>query len=264
MSITSNEAIDPDNNFHSNIPCTYYNSELFNDEFANLEDKFVIIHQNIRSFNCNIDEFTVFLGTLCVDVDVIILCETWLNKGNVGDIGGFRGYHSCREDKRGGGVSIFVSEKLKSKYNFDLTYVSPVAEFCTVNVSLSPRQSINVVGFYRPPNNSTIEPFCNIIRDDILPSFTSSQMVLLGGDANINLLNNNNVSNMYTNIFLAKYFLPYINLPTRVTGHSISSVDHIWSNIISDVRAGIFTTDITDHFTLFACLLNKKRTVLLL
>lgn len=53
-------------------------------------------------------------------------------------------------------------------------------------------------------------------------------------------------------------YVPYISLPTRVSNTSVSAVDHIWSNILTDVKSGVFTTSITDHFTLFACLLNFR------
>ena len=110
---------------------------------------------------------------------------------------------------------------------------------------------MNLLGFYRPPNNATIEQFCDLFRDRILSQFSPSDLVLTGGDANINLFNTNRVTNLYTDMLYGNSFIPCIALPTRIDNHSQTIIDHIWSNVISNVRSGIFETDITDHFYVF-------------
>lgn len=257
-SVSDCDIIDPDINFLSVVPCSYYNPQSFNEEFSDVTDCLVIVHQNIRSFNCNFDEFSIYLNTLNVHVDVVILSETWFGVDGVQSVVGYRDYHSCRTDKRGGGVSLYVSNHLKSKINSDLTFNSHIAEFCSVDISTLSQQKFNVTGFYRPPDSAAIIPFCDLLRDKILASFSPSQKVLLGGDANINLLSNDASANVYVNLFRSSYFLPYITVPTRVTDSTATLVDHIWSNVIIDVKAGVFTSDITDHFMSFACLLHKK------
>jgi len=233
------------------VPCSYYNYDLFNYEFKNVNNKFVVVHQNIRSFSCNGDEFELFLGSLCSNIDIVVLTETWFNKGNIKNITGNKGYHSYREGRRGGGVSVFVRDGLKATLVEDFSFVTPVAEFCSVNVNLSSRNSITIVGLYRPPSVS-VESFCDLLRDDILSKLATNQNFLIGGDANINMLSNDISCDTFSNLLFSFYCKPYITLPTRISGKSISAVDHIWSNVSCDVSAGVLTTDITDHFTLFA------------
>ena len=184
----SNDRFDPDINLHSSIPCAYYSVDDFNNEFSYLEDKFIVVHQNIRSFNANMDELILYLNTISANVDVIILSETWFCVDSVKQIDGYVGYHSCRVDRRGGGVSVFVNNQLKSRLIPDRTFVKPIAEFCSVNVALSTRQSVNVVGFYRPPNQGSVPQFCDLLEERFLSSFSASQGMMFGGDANIDLL----------------------------------------------------------------------------
>ena len=40
-------------------------------------NQFLVFQQNIRSFNKNYDEFSVFLNNLATDIDVIVFTETW-------------------------------------------------------------------------------------------------------------------------------------------------------------------------------------------
>ena len=49
------------------------------------------------------------------------------------------------------------------------------------------------------------------------------------------------------------YFVPLINRPTRVTRKSATCIDHILTNsfIDSEIKAGIFKNDMSDHFPVF-------------
>ena len=45
--------------------------------------------------------------------------------------------------------------------------------------------------------------------------------------------------------------LPCITIPTRESENTSSIIDHIWSNVIDNVDAGVIKTNITDHCTTF-------------
>lgn len=241
------------------IDCDYYDdSRELRDRFGDANDKFIVLHMNIRSFNCNIDEFTLYLRGLELHVDVLILTETWFSVDNCHDILGYKSYHSYRKNKRGGGVSIYVNEKLKSNILTNLTFDHNLAEFCSVSVRLSARVCVTVVGFYRAPNNASINQFCDILRDNVLSHFSPSQQVVIGGDANIDLFCNDNSTGIYTDLMHSKSFVPYITLPTRETDHSCTLVDHLWSNNLCDVVSGVIKCGITDHYITFICLTGKS------
>ena len=73
-------------------------------------------------------------------------------------------------------------------------------------------------------------------------------------DFNINLLNYNSSTPItnYVNFLFSKQFLPYIIHPSRVSAHSSSLIDNIFSNI-TDTKtiSGNILTQITDNFPQF-------------
>lgn len=71
--------INPLLNHNSNQENLYFSPILFNELNENRLDDLFIIHQNIRSFNKNIDELEVFLQQLNSTPDIVILSETWFN-----------------------------------------------------------------------------------------------------------------------------------------------------------------------------------------
>ena len=63
-----------------NPNCLYYDVDEFNSAFIDTRESLVILHQNIRSFNANSDEFLLFVSQIERKVDVIVLTETWFCK----------------------------------------------------------------------------------------------------------------------------------------------------------------------------------------
>lgn len=93
-------------------------------------------------------------------IDIVILSETWFCGESVRGVVGYNVYHSYREDRRGGGVPVFVSDSLISVCNSQLSFVTPFTEFCT-DVTLFSRQSLSIVDLYRSPCGSV--PFILLI-----------------------------------------------------------------------------------------------------
>ena len=78
--------------------------------------------------------------------------------------------------------------------------------------------------------------------------------VFILGDFNINLLNYNSSTAIanYVNFLFSKQFLPYIIHPSRVSAHSSTLIDNIFSNITdNETISGNILTQITDHFPQF-------------
>jgi len=111
---------------------------------------------------------------------------------------------------------------------------------------------------YRPPGSNItvfldkLQEILNIISLDQLLS--KAEEVILMGDFNINLLNHDNhvgTSN-YLNILLNFGQLPLITLPSRVTGHSFSLLDHISSNTKDKcIESGLVYSTLSDHYPVF-------------
>ena len=69
---------------------------------------FFILHENIRSFGRNFDEFHSSVSELGRADDVIVLSETWFSANTCRDVLGYTGFNTYRADKSGGGVSVFI------------------------------------------------------------------------------------------------------------------------------------------------------------
>ena len=85
------------------------------------------------------------------------------------------------------------------------------------------------------------------------------KQVFLLGDFNINLLNYNDhqPTNDFLDSLASNSFIPYILHPTRITNHSKTLIDNIFSNFISpDIISGNITATISDHLPQFSFVPN--------
>ena len=66
------------------------------------------------------------------------------------------------------------------------------------------------------------------------------------------------VSNEFLDIMYANTFFPLITLPTRITSHSATLIDNIFTNDFDNYAfSGLVLTDISDHLTIFS-ISNEK------
>ena len=71
------------------------------------------------------------------------------------------------------------------------------------------------------------------------------------GDFNLNLLNyeHHSDTNDFLNSMVSHYLLPHILHPTRVTDHSATIIDNIFSNITDfETKSGNILCEISDHY----------------
>ena len=87
------------------------------------------------------------------------------------------------------------------------------------------------------------------------------KQVFLLGDFNINVLNYNDhqSTNDFLDLLDSNSFIPYILHPTRITNHSKTVIDNIFSNFISpDIISGNITAAIFDHLPQFSLVPNIR------
>jgi len=73
------------------------------------------------------------------------------------------------------------------------------------------------------------------------------------GDLNINRNNLDNYTTNYLSILNSNYFNQLISLPTRITNHSSTLIDHMFTNISNYfINCGTISTCIADHLPIFA------------
>ena len=104
-----------------------------------------------------------------------------------------------------------------------------------------------------------MDHFNNALKNTINHISENTLAVILG-DTNIDLMQENNAgANAYLDNFFEKNFIPCITLPTRITDHSATLIDHIFIKcpkkfIQNKCSSGNLITDISDHLPNFTFL----------
>lgn len=206
---------------------------------------------NVRSIRHKMDEMDIIL--INSQPDILVLTETWLYSNEAPSIQ-FKNYkaaHSCRDDSRGGGVSIF----LKSNYNFEI--VSNISKL-NVNYIVIEIQNIPMkIGVvYRKPSSPKSD-FIELLNSELL----QHKHLILIGDMNINILDS---QDSYKNVIMANGFeiLNTISSlePTRVdirTG-SKSIIDHVLADTKLKYIIQLNDHPISDHKLMTVTINNLK------
>ena len=82
--------------------------------------------------------------------------------------------------------------------------------------------------------------------------------VFLLGDFNVNLLNYNehNQTNEFLDSLASNSFVPLILQPTRISSHSKTLIENIFSNVINPDISGNLTATISGHLPQFVIISN--------
>jgi hypothetical protein len=176
-----------------------------------------------------------YVQSLNSDFSVIGLTETWFTDTNVNavNIDGYHHVSSCRSDRSGGGVSLFISNRLQYTVISDMSLSRDYFESVFVefpNGSLTDYNKTLLLGIvYRPPRYNHDE-FMEILLDIFSKIHQKKAACILMRDFNYDLLTADHDS--HTELFLENMychsFIPLINRPTRVGKHSATLIDNIF------------------------------------
>ena len=100
---------------------------------------------------------------------------------------------------------------------------------------------------------------CNYLNKLLENISKEQKSISLLGDFNVNLLNYNehNMTNDFLDSLASNSFIPLILQPTRITNHSNTLIDNIFSNAIDpDIISGNLTATISDCLPQFAIIPN--------
>jgi len=242
-----------------------YNDNFANDQYYDVDDfanicgqpsQFSVVHLNIRSYRKNSDALFVFVDQLVVRPTVIVLSETWFSPSFVDSLPGYTAYHVYRDNRRGGGISVFVLDTYDSNMLHHRSYVNDNAEVCSVRINVKDT-SVVIHGVYRPPDRD----LNNFIADmsPVMNEAVQSEHVFLVGDLNVDLCNPTGLENEFVSACYSSSFVPLVTVPTHETGNHASCLDHVWYNQLCDVNAGVFRVDISDHYPIFISVLIRPK-----
>ena len=116
-------------------------------------------------------------------------------------------------------------------------------------------KSKNIIIFeiYRPPNTDVIK-FIDLLSNLVIKAQKfGNKLIYLAGDFNIDLLNEDHRSIKidFLNSLYSNNLLPVLTKPTRITEHSSSLIDNIFTNNLNLLSSGIIYSDISDHLPIF-------------
>ena len=124
----------------------------------------------------------------------------------------------------------------------------------------NPRKSNIIVGvIYRHRSMDLADFDCNYLNKLFENTSKEQKSIFSLGDFNVNLLNYNehNETNGFVESLASNSLLPLILQPTRITSHSNTLIDNIFSNVIDpDIILGNLTATISDHLHQFAIIPN--------
>ena len=239
-----------------NINCDYF---IPNDVTTNIaNNKFSFLHLNIRSISNKFDSFKHLLNTLKQSFSVIGLSETWLNDQNCENfmLDDYTFVSKNRNHKNGGEVGMYVSNKPNFKMRPDLSVSETgIIESIFVEITSTIGKNIIIGTIYRPPNGN-FEIFETKLNDVLYSINKTSKIAYLMRDFNIDLLKSDqsDYSNRFSEQLFTSTFFPLIAKPTRITPHTATLIDNIFTNDYEQIETsknGIIFADISDHFPFF-------------
>ena len=156
-----------------------------------------------------------------------------------------------RTNKSGGGVALYINDSLQRKYLPDFfRCLVNCAEVVSLEISLINGKKALIGCIYRAPKTDLeqlIEFISNFCQN------TRNKTIYLCGDFNIDLLqyDTNNVTNYFIDLLYRFGLHPLITRPTRITSHSNSLIDNIFTTNLSDIHSGLIINDLSDHLPIF-------------
>ena len=215
--------------------CEYHDISSLNKVVKHKKDDLFIMHFNMRSLQKNIDKLTTLLANLSETPDIIAISETKITYGQPivkVDITGYDFIH-CDSIKKAGGVGCYVKQTLsykqKTEINIELSFVE------NMWIEVKTITGLIVIGvIYRHLTTLVNDYECFTTNlCDIFGELRASNIVFyIVGDYNIDLMQINVNQNFrkYVNDILSTSTKCAIDLPTRVTDHSRTLLDHVYVN----------------------------------
>jgi hypothetical protein len=147
---------------------------------------------------------------------------------------------------------MYVSKQLQYKTRNDISInVENRIETSFIEICTNKGKNIIIGTIYRPPNNK-IDTFENSMKRILEKIDKEKKIGYLMGDFNIDLLKSESCdyAGQFTEQLFTSSYYPLITKPTRITAHTATLIDNIFTNNIENIDSslnGIIFSDISDH-----------------
>ena len=220
----------------NNVVSQYYAEPDLNSllDQQNNNKALTFFHCNIRSLPKNMNLVNELLLSLTKTPDILAVTETRLIQHSVEnvEIYNYNFYHTDSKTPAGG-AGIYVSKCYKVTERPDLKLKLDLVESCWIEVDtgIKQRKPIIIGCIYRHPK-SNLELFTNRLEETLRFLNQSKYDVFILGDINVDLYKyaTHNPSEKYLDMLFSNNMTPIITKPTRLTDHSETLIDHIYTN----------------------------------
>ena len=235
--------------------CSYYLNDSFNQLSKETNSSFSVFHLNGCSVSKRFSTISDYISTLNHKFSVYGFSETRFKETPLPlvHMNDYSLVHTPRTHRGGGGVAMFVSDDLHYKPRKDLQFAGDSYESIFVEISCDNDKNIIVGTIYKSPDTCCKE-FLHMLDKCLDKIIAENKQIYLMGDFNFDLLNHatHKSTGDFLNIMFSHNLLPLIDKPTRITPHSATLLDNIFTNHVDNVfPSGILYYDISDHLPVF-------------
>ena len=188
------------------------------------------------------------------EIDIICLCETFLNEEFSNEEVRLENYQLFRKDRKtnGGGLVIYVKDSLRCFLREDLQVEG--VESIWLEVKHKAQKSFLLGYTYRPPSSN--QRWMNDFEEILERVYTESKEIILLGDFNLNMLDSNYIVRNWLQFTESVNLTQLVDSPTRVTATSATVIDHAYTNKPENiVEVFVPCYAISDHYPV--CLTRK-------
>lgn len=212
------------------------------------ENEYGRAQQGFSSPFCNKeDSFALLLDQFSFNFSIIMFSETWYqNDSKILNLPGYNAFYINRNNKRGGGVAAYVTDRKHCEIVSEFTSVTDDYEVLTV---MCKKQAICVI--YRPPTGNVLKFFD--FFEGLLDYISKNNYYLVcGGDFNLNILDQDWSIREFNTLLSSYGFANLISTATRVTQSTSSALDLLITDIETTVHsAGTVASGLSDHCPVF-------------
>ena len=222
-----------------------------------------LFHVNACSLNKNFGDLQHLLSCTKKFFDIIGISETRITK-QVSLLNNLNlknySFEFTPTETSAGGTLLYIANHLSYKCRNDLNICKRSELESTFIEIVNPRKSNIIMGVIYRHSSMDLNDFnCNYLNKLLENISKEQKSVFLLRDFNVHLLNYNehNQTNEFLDSLASNSFIPLILQPTRITSHSNTFIDNIFSNVIDpDIISGNLTTTISDHLPQFSIIFN--------
>ena len=145
-------------------------------------------------------------------------------------------------------MALYIKQSLQcSLIKQFSTSIPMLLEQLAVEITIQGNKNIVIGCMYRSPNGD-FNKFNEYV--DVFLNYNKNKTIVICGDFNVNLLNHgqHHLTDNFLDILHGYGLYTLITQPTRITIHSATLLDNIFTN----AKSGVIINDINDHLPIFA------------